>query len=334
MAANLTPQYQKAELQYRRAQTADEQVQCLTLMLQLIPRHKGTEKLQADLKSRLREARLQVQREIAQARSQSPFRFVRQGAGRIVLVGGPNSGKSLLLKTLTRAEPVVSPWPFTTREPLPGMMLWNDVAIQLIDTPPVVAGSIEPWFLNLVRSSDGVLLVADGSSDSGFDEAQTVCDEFFLRQTRFATSTGFDEQDLSLRNIQTLVVRTHAADPDFALRCDLSAELPVSALPNVSVELSWPDAGESTHPADELRRAVFEMLRVIRVYTRRPGASEHAPDPIALPAGGTVEQLALELHEDLFRNLRHARVWGAHVHDGQTVGRHFELSDGDIVELF
>ena len=67
MPANLTPQYQKAETAYRRAQSAAERVACLEEMLQLIPKHKGTEKLQADLKTRLKETRAEQQTE-----SQSP----------------------------------------------------------------------------------------------------------------------------------------------------------------------------------------------------------------------------------------------------------------------
>lgn len=327
MPANLTPQYQKAELEFRRAQTTDEQVRCLMQMLQLIPRHKGTEKLQADLKSRLRELRLQLQRESSSPRSQSPYRFPAQGAGRVVILGAPNSGKSQLLKSLTRAEPVISPWPFSTREPLPGMMACHDTLVQLIDTPPIVPGSIEPWLLNLIRSSDAALLLVNDAVDEGTEEAMAVIHELLLRQTRLGLQTDFDETDFGVRNLRTTVVRTHADDPDSELRRELCGQQELMALPQLSVNLM------SLDQLEPLRLQIFEMLDVICVYTRRPGTIERDPNPIPLPRGGTVEQLALELHEDLFHSMKHARVWGPHVHDGQTVGRQFILNDGDLVEI-
>ncbi|HID22759.1 MAG TPA: GTP-binding protein HSR1, partial [Planctomycetaceae bacterium] len=130
MPANLTPQYQKAEEAYRRAQTTQERIECLEQMLALIPKHKGTEKLQADIKSKLKEARAELKTEKKSGRKTRGYRFPRQGAGQVVLVGAPNAGKSRILAELTKAEPVVADYPFSTREPMPGMMPWQDVAVQ------------------------------------------------------------------------------------------------------------------------------------------------------------------------------------------------------------
>jgi uncharacterized protein len=178
MPANLTPLYHKAEREYRRAQSVSEQIECLQLMLQRVPKHKGTDRLQADLKSRLNEARQQLKQQLNAPKSGLSFRIPRQGAGQIVIAGGPNCGKSRILKQLTRAEPEVADFPFTTRVPLPAMLEYGGVQLQLIDTPPVTSGRLEPWMLNLVRTADAVLLVMDGASDDAPLDTAAVLHEF------------------------------------------------------------------------------------------------------------------------------------------------------------
>ena len=166
MPANLTPQYHKAEQAYRNASTPQEEIECLEIMLREIPKHKGTDKLQADLKQKI--ARLK--KDAAHAKpsgKRSGFRLPKQGAGRVVLIGAPNSGKSQLLASLTRAQPAIGDYPFTTREPLPGMMAWEDIAIQLVDTPPITPDILDPQVQGLIRSSDIVALMIDLGSDDG-----------------------------------------------------------------------------------------------------------------------------------------------------------------------
>ena len=206
MPANLTPQYQKAEEEYRRAQTPDEQIECLQQMLKLIPKHKGTEKLQADLRSRLKVAKAELQTQKKAGKKGRSYRIPRQGAGQAVLIGSPNSGKSRIMAELTNAEPDVAAYPFTTREPMPAMMPWEDAKVQLIDTPPVTASHMEPYLTSIVRSADMVVLCMDGSSDDAPDETVEVIGQFQSRKTILAGTTGFDEQDFSILRIKTLLV--------------------------------------------------------------------------------------------------------------------------------
>ena len=238
MAANLTHAYRKAEEDYRRAQTPAEQVACLENMLTVIPKHKGTEHLQADLKTRLKEARAEVQTETSSPARGRSFRIPRQGAGTVVLIGAPNSGRSRIVAELTNAEPEVAVYPFTTREPFPAMMPCEGALVQLIDTPPVADGHVEPYLVNYVRSADLVLLCVDGSSDDAPEETLGVLRQFEMRKTLLSDSTGFDEEDFSTLHVRTLLAVTRGEDPDSAMRIEFLRESLPRELPTLAVELS------------------------------------------------------------------------------------------------
>jgi uncharacterized protein len=327
MPANLTPQYQKAEEAYRRAQTPQESVECLEKMLQLIPKHKGTEKLQAELKTRLKEAKAELQAEKSAPKKGRSYKFPRQGAGQVVIVGGPNAGKSRLLAELTNAQPEVAPYPFTTREPLPGMMPWEDVTVQLIDTPPISESHIEPYINSLVRTADLALLCLDGSSDDAPDETAEAISQLKARKTLLSAETGFDEDDYSIVRVKTLLIVTRGDDPGCDDRLEYFREMAGSNFETLRVELDREESRE------QIRNRIYENLNVIRVYTKRPGKAPDYDSPFTIPQDGTVEDLAVHIHRELAESLKFARVWGENVHDGQSVGREHVLSDKDLVEL-
>lgn len=327
MPANLTPQYLKAEEEYRRAQSTTEQIACLENMLLQIPKHKGTEKLQADLKTKLKEARDELTAEKKAPKKGKSYKFPRQGAGQMVIVGAPNSGKSRLLKELTNAEPEVAPYPFTTREPFPAMMPWEDVSVQLIDTPPITDSQFEVYIPNLVRSTDVVILCFDGASDDAPQETQTVVDQIQQRKTVLSDHTGFDEDDFSTIHVKTILVATKGGDPDVELRLSMFQELCSQKLITEIVELDKPE------DIARLRNRLFSMLGVIRIYTKAPGKPADYSNPYTLPIGGTVEDLAGKVHRELAEKVKHAKIWGTSASDGQTVGRDHVLADKDLVEL-
>lgn len=327
MPANLTPQYSKAEEEYRRAQSPAEAVLCLEKMLQLIPKHKGTEKLQAELKTKLKETRADLADETKAAKRGKSTRIPRQGAGQIVLVGAPNAGKSRILATLTHAKPEVAPYPFTTREPMPGMMPWRDVLVQLIDTPPITDTHFESALTSLVRSADAALLVMDGSSDDGPDETFEVMRQLEQRKVVLARESGFVGDDFARVRIKTLVIVTRGDDSGAAERLAYLAEAMKERLASAMVELGRPESVE------QLRDRIYELLGVMRIYTKRPGKPVEKTAPFTLPVGGTVEDLAERVHKELAAKLKFAKVWGDGAHDGQAVGPEHLLHEGNIVEL-
>jgi ribosome-interacting GTPase 1 len=328
MAANLTPQYHKAEEAYRRATTTEDELKWLEVMLREIPKHKSSEKLQSELKQKISRTKRELESEHKSGKKGHSVRIPRQGAGTAVILGGPNSGKSSLLKALTRAAPEIAPYPFTTRTPLPAMMPWEDVQVQLIDTPPITADFLEPYMQGLIRGSDVALLVVDLGADEGVEQVQAVLDRLHTTKTRLARTSSLDENDLGLSYTQTLLVPNKLDLPDAHDRLELFHEL----LPLDFDEYCI--SAEVGIGLEELRSSIFKSLDVVRVYTKLPTHKE--PDmerPFTVRRGGTVLDIAEQVHKDFLENLKFARLWGTGVHDGTVVKGDHVVHDGDIVEL-
>jgi hypothetical protein len=326
--ANLTQQYKDAELRFRQASGHDEKVDALREMIALLPKHKGTEKIHADLKRRL--AKLEEEGEqVARAggRHAEPGRVKREGAGQWVLVGAPNSGKSSLLAALTSAHPEIAAYPFTTHLPLPGMMAFEDVVVQLVDTPAVAPGHVEPWMANLLRGADGLVLVID-PEDDGNEAAMAEILALLGRAHVWPAGRPFlpDASPLTEPRPALVVFTRRDEDADGTLAA-LATEAVGADLRSFRVSTT---TGEGL---DELRAALWRELRRVRVHTKEPGKKPDLGRPFVLREGSTVHDLALLVHREVAEHLRFARVWGKTRFDGQQVDRHHPLADHDVVEL-
>ena len=274
---------QIAEDAYRRAGTPEEELSCLETMLRELPKHKGTDKLQAELKSKISKAKKEAAAGKAAGKKGKSFRIPRQGAGRAVLLGGSNGGKSSLLAALTRATPEVADYPFTTREPQPGMMPWQDVMVQLIDTPPITPDFFEPYMQGLIRGADVALLVVDLGSDDGIDGCQDVLSVLGDTKTRLGKESYLSEEDIGLSYTKTFLVGNKIDDPEARDRLALLHEFAEIEFPEFLVS-----AQEKTG-LEPLRDAVYQSLDVVRVYTKTPAAKEADFDkPFTVRRGGTV----------------------------------------------
>jgi ribosome-interacting GTPase 1 len=328
MAANLTPQYLKAEEEYRRAATTEEEIRCLEVMLREMPKHKASEKLQSDLKTKISRAKKDLEVERKSGKKGTSVRIPRQGAGTVVILGGPNAGKSRLVAALTRATPEVAPYPFTTRTPTPGMMPWEDVSVQLIDTPPITADYLESYMQGMIRGADAVVLMVDLGADEGIEQLQELLDRLQATKTRLAAISKLDEEDVGLSYTQTLLAPNKIDDPDAALRLELLHE---------AVKLDFPEfviSAETGEGLEPLRQAIYKSLDVVRVYTKTPTAKEaDMTRPFTLRRGSTLADLAGMIHQDFAEKLKTARIWGTAVHDASTVKPDYVLHDRDIAEL-
>ena len=211
MPANLPPQYSKVEDEFRQASTPAARLEKLREMFRLLPKHKGTEKLQSDLKQKISRAKDEL--ESGKAGAKKPgvsHRVPKEGAGQVVLVGGPNTGKSAILSAVTNARPEVAPYPYTTRAPYPGMMHWEDIRVQLVDLPPIDADFLETWVPTIIRSADSALLVTDLSSDDITDAVEVVLQRLASLHTELVGDLPFDVEDETIQHVKTILIANKA----------------------------------------------------------------------------------------------------------------------------
>jgi ribosome-interacting GTPase 1 len=328
MPANLTLQYKEAEARFRRAGDHAEKLDALREMIALLPKHKGTEKLHADLKHRL----AKLEEESAHvARSghhgPEPGRVKPEGAGQWVLLGPPNAGKSALLAALTHAHPEVADYPFTTRAPLPGMMEYEGAQVQLVDTPAVAPGHVESWLPALAGGADGIAIVVDLGAD-GIAEAVQQCVEVMQHGHVWPVPRPFppDASPL-LAPRPTWIVGNKCDQDEGGVLAELAREAAGTDLSFLAVSAARGDG------LDTLRAALWHDLHRIRVHTKEPGKKPDLGKPFVLPEHATVHDLARLVHREMADRLKFARVWGTAKFEGQQVDRHHELCDRDVVEL-
>lgn len=321
MPANLTPDYLAAERRFREATSPEGKLEALEAMLATIPKHKGTEKMQADIKRRIARARNELQSRRRAGRSKPAYLVEREGAGQIVLVGPPNVGKSALLAALSHAEPEVADYPFTTRMPRPGMVPFENVQIQLVDLPALDPEFTEGWVYGLIRAADAALVVVS----LGDDDLLIALDQTFalLSQHGVALAPPPAPEDATpALLVATQRDRASAEDNLGILREFFGERLPIVAVSAYDAEVLV-----------GLRRRMFDLLDVIRVYTKAPGRHADLTSPFVLPRGSTVTKAAEVVHKDFAERLKYARVWGQGVYPGQMVQRDHLLHDGDVMEL-
>jgi ribosome-interacting GTPase 1 len=327
MPANLTPQYFEAERRYREAKTPEEKIHALKQMYAVMPKHKGTDKLQGDIKRKISKLKEELQQVRKAGRRHSDY-VKREGAGQVVLVGPPNAGKSSIIDALTHARPEVAPYPFTTKKPVPAMMPYKDIQIQLVDMPPISEEYYEAWLSNIIRECDLVLLVigiddldpdgsvkgilshmessailfaADGCSDGEAPDFKTVTKKTML---------ALNKIDLGGANIVVELIRPIVGNiPVYQLSCS---------------------TGDGV---EDLRNRIYEALSIVRVYTKIPGKKPDMGKPYVVKKGTTILEIAAVIHKDFRDNLKFARAWGHAKYDGQPVEKEYVLEDGDVVEL-
>jgi len=326
MPANLTPQYLESEAKFKQAKTTPEKIKALEIMMAVIPKHKGTEKLRGQLKSRMAKLKEELQRRPTLGRAEQAFSIKREGAAQVLLLGPPNSGKSTLFSQVTHALSEVADYPFTTQKPIPGMMKFENLQIQLVDTPPLQLDHVEPGFSNLIRNADGLLLLVDLTDNPVF-QMEILLEE--LKQMKIeivgkglipALEGGWVSQRVLLLGNKCDVKNAMEGYRTLEARFrDTFPILPISA------------KGEMNF--DELKKETYQLLSIIRVYTKVPGKEPDLTEPVILKKGSTVGDVALSVHKDFVAKLRYAKIWGSGKFDGQMVKRDYRVNEGDVIEL-
>ena len=326
MPANLPPEYHDAEKRYREARTPQEKIEVLEEMLAIIPKHKGTEHLIGDLRRRIAKQKAEAQKK--GVRKGFAIYVEKEGAGQVVLVGPPNSGKSTIVGFLTNAKVEVAEYPFATRKPVAGMMPFENIQIQLVDLPPISTEHMEPWVLSLVRPADLVLFIVDLASDSLLEEIVLV-EEVLGRARIDLVGAGPTPPPAEPGRVvkKTLLVGNKLDEKGAEEASMILQELYGQRFPILTIS-----ALDGAH-LEVLRRRIYEGLGIVRVYTKAPGRPPAMSVPVVLPQRSTILDVAESIHKDFAEQLKFARVWGQGKYDGQRVNRDYVVQEGDIIEL-
>jgi len=329
MPANLTPEYFAAERRYREARAPKEKLDALQEMLRVIPKHKGTDHMRADLKKKVSQLKKDAQKK--SVRAVHSLYVKPEGIGQLFLLGPPNAGKSSLLDALTNARPAVADYPFTTTMYQPGMVRYVDVWIQLVDMPPISSAGTMPWIPSVARYGDGAFLVVSLASDDVLSEIEEV--QSFLATGKVELAQRHEPGgmfDNGIAALKTTMVATHCRAPDAHDRLEMVRELTGDGYDIVQVDLK-----EDPESVEALRTVAYRMLGKLRVYTKHPGKPPDLDEPFVVRQGTTLQELAGKIHKDIKERLNYARIWSQdrRKFDGQRVARSYVLQEGDVVEI-
>jgi ribosome-interacting GTPase 1 len=327
MPANLPPQYFETEKKLKTARTPQEKLDILEELLSIVPKHKGTEKLQALLKTKISKLKSSAQKKPTVAKHGLTHHIEKAGAGQVVLIGPPNAGKSQLIKSLTNANPDIGSYAFTTHSPYPAMMKYENIQIQLIDTPPITPDFIDVWHTELIKGADGVLLLLDLAISNPIDVLETLLAVLKEKRIEFIGEGQKIPKDTWLFHKRALVV---ANKKDVLQGEEKLNTLRDAIEPKLNMVTISAVRGDGL---EDLRNKIFSLLEILRVYSKVPGKKVDLADPFTLRKGSSVMDMAKAVHKDFAQNLKYARIWSKSKYQGQKVNRDYLLEDEDIIEL-
>lgn len=326
MPANLPPAYFEAERCFREAKTPAEKVEALEEMLTIMPKHKGTDKLRADVRRKISKFRAQSQQKKGASRKETGYSIDKEGAAQVVIVGPPNSGKSSLLAKLTNANPEVAEFPHSTWKPTPGMVRYENIQFQLLDTPPITNEYMDPWMGDLIRRCDIIAMVIDIRNGPlrQFEETFSILKDLRIFPQGFPVPQGLEKAPFIKKMIVVVNKVDNGEDEE---DYEIFLELWETELPCVDISTKM------GHNLARFVEMIYDLSGIIRVFTKAPGKKPDLNSPFVLPKESTLEELATKIHKDFVTNLKFARIWGESVFDGQMIQRDHILQEGDVVEI-
>lgn len=327
MPTNLPPEYFKIENRYKSAASVSEKISHLEEMMAVVPKHKGTDKLRADLRKRLSKLKIAPKGKKNKNKAESAYLINKEGGGQVAVIGCPNVGKSSLVNTVTNAKPSVSAFPLSTWKPLPAMIQIRDIQVQLIDTPAISEAYVKPELFDLIRRADLILLMVDIQADA-FTQLELTRKSLEMHKIAPVRLKHLYPDKRGMTFIPIQVVLNKNDNDETNENVNIFFELVDDNWPSIAI------SAETGQNLNLLREVIFDRLEIIRVYSKTPGKACDMVAPFVLKKGSNVEQFALRVHEDFSKKLKNARIWGAGVYDGQSVQRDHLLHDGDIVELY
>jgi len=390
MPTNLPPEaLDKWEL-IEAAHTPREKMDAMIEFLKYVPHHKGTMKLRGEMNRKISLIRADLDKKKRMGTGKSsggPKLFVeKQGSAQVALIGMTNVGKSCLMKATTNSKVLVTPTPYSTHEPVPGIMTYGDVQFQIVEAPAVMEGSADGRAaghvtLGLARNADGVILMVDLSLDpikqlelllAELEKSRVLVNkpsgrvyverrhagsalriilvgrlldcsmqdvEDLLRSYKLNDAIVKISGDIRLDDVEDAIFETTTYKPAVIVANKLDLK---GAIENLRILKQYVNGRlpviamscEQKTGIPELGKALFESLKVIRVYTKDPGSKQDTGHPFVMKYGATINDLARNIHKEMLENFMFAMVWAKRLpFSPKKVGMNFVLDDGDIVEI-
>ncbi len=327
MPANLPPQYYEIERKYKLAKNYEEKIAILQEMLSIMPKHKGTDRLQADLRAKISKLRKASQKKPVAIRKTYTDHIPKEGAAQVILIGPPNTGKSQILANFTNATPQIASYPFTTQKPIVGMMKWENIKIQIVDTPPIINEFLPSYLPAIIGETDLALLVVDLGDDAVLEQVEMVVKK--LKEVKVALIGNKLKNDCPEGIIckKTLVLGNKSDTEGSRQRLKILKDLYKDEFSIISI------SAINLSQQDEVKREIYRALKIIRIYTKIPGKSADLNDPIILEEKSKVINAARAIHKDFAKNLKYAKIWRKDIFDAWKIDKDFLLKEGDILEF-
>ena len=324
MSANLPPQFYTVSAKLKEVKTSEEKISILEELLAIVPKHKGTEKVQRDIKTKIAKLRKQKPKRV---KREDLYFIKKEGAGQIVIVGPANSGKSSLLNALTNANAKVAPYSFTTEIPQPAMMPYENILIQLVDTPPLIKSS-PSWLKGILKAADGLLAIFDLSSDNNVagdvKNIQDLLSNWGITDKKILFLGNKADLKESRENLRKI-------EPQYKIKI-------ISCLERTGVDevktSSSPSPAKAGSVVEELKKEIFDLLEIVRVYTK--SSNKSSPDfehPFIFKKNSRLIELTSQIHHDFFFSFKYAKLFKRNFKKPLFVGKDYILQDEDIIEI-
>jgi len=304
MPANLPPQF--FELQRKLNQTKDiqEKIEILQEMLAICPKHKGTERVQEEIKKKIAKLKRTQPKKV---KREEIYFVKKEGAGQVLILGVPNSGKTSLTNLLCKTNFKVADYPFTTQLPTPGMLKYENIRIQIVDAPPLTKNFKPGWLKNLARGADLILVLIDLENDPAgqIREIEEILEEWKIGKEKVLFVGNKIDLEKGKENLERL-------RKDFEI-------FGISTKEKIGIE--------------ELKRKIFDSLKIIRVYPKEPKKEIDFEKPFILKKGTKLADFVKEINEKWVEKFKGARLYEKNLKSFRIVGRDYVLKDGDIVEI-
>jgi len=309
MPANLPPQFFELQKKLKKTSETEEKILILKEMLAICPKHKGTEKVQEDLKRKIAKLKKEVQREKKGKRGIDFYTVLREGAGQVVIIGPPNSGKTSLVNLLTRSQFKVADYPFSTTLPQPAMMPFENIQIQLVDTPPLTKEFCPGWMKNLILNCDLILAV--------FDLADPEIENKIKEIEEILKNWKIEKEVLFLGNKSDI----------------LEKEKQRKILENTEIEFLISTKKPENEKISKIKKKIFEKLKIVRVYSKKPGKEPDFERPFIFKKGTKLLDLIEEINPQILSKFKKAKLFRKNLPHPKIVGKEYELKDEDIIEI-